>query len=161
MLSTCDWCRFGLNKATSGEILNCLYTRVHIFWYWAIRRIFTVMRRLRTGTTIIGARRSKGHTKPANLANLRKRVVAAACVCQMLNWVKSLTKIKCQFTYFLITLLASIFSCIQSKLWPVLSPLRNTTSSFQDLSSLPPRETLGTRLVWVMLQIAISLSWSC
>jgi len=31
------------------------------------------MRRLRTGTTITGARRSKGHTNPANLANLADR----------------------------------------------------------------------------------------
>ena len=30
-------------------------------------------RRLRTGTTIIGTRRSKGHTNPANLANLAER----------------------------------------------------------------------------------------
>ena len=31
------------------------------------------MRRLRTGTTIIGARRSKGNTNPANLDNLAER----------------------------------------------------------------------------------------
>ena len=62
------WTRLDLARLT-------VYTRVHIFWYWAIviRCIFTVIRRLRTGTTIIGARRSKGHTNPANLANLAER----------------------------------------------------------------------------------------
>jgi len=31
------------------------------------------IRRLRTGTTVTGARRSKGHTNWANLANLAER----------------------------------------------------------------------------------------
>ena len=63
MLSTCDWRRFGLNLRLDLAKLT-VYTRVHIFWCWAIviRCIFTVIRTLRTGTTIIGARRSKGHS---------------------------------------------------------------------------------------------------
>ena len=38
-----------------------------------IHCIFTVIRRLRTVTTTTGERRSKGHTNPANLANLTER----------------------------------------------------------------------------------------
>ena len=37
--------------------------------------------RLRTGTTIIGERRSKGHTNPANLANLVEREESRSSLC--------------------------------------------------------------------------------
>ena len=154
------WTRLDLARLT-------VYTRVHIFWYWAIviRSIFTVIRRLWTGATIIGARRSKGHTNPANLANLAEREEnrsRSLCLSNVeLSKITDENEMPVYFTFFKLLCWPRFFPRIQSKLWLVLSPLRNTTSSSQDLSSLPPRETLGTRLVRVMLQIAISLSWSC
>ena len=70
------------------------------------------IRGLRTGTTVTGARRSKGHTNPANLANLAEREESRSSLyLSNIELSKNTDVIKCQFTllYVLITLLASIF----------------------------------------------------
>ena len=71
--------------------------------------------RLWTGATVTGARRSRGHTNPANTAHLAEREENRSSL--YLSYVelnKNTDEIKCQFTlrYFLTTLLASIFSPI-------------------------------------------------
>jgi len=73
------------------------------------------IRRLWTGTTVTGARRSKGHTNPANTAHLAEREESRSSLYfSNVELNKNTDEIKCQFTlrYFLITLLASIFSRI-------------------------------------------------
>jgi len=73
------------------------------------------IRRLRSGTTVTGARRSKEHTNPANLANLVEREESRnSLYLSNVELSKNTDEIKCQFTllYLLITLLASIFSRI-------------------------------------------------
>jgi len=70
------------------------------------------IRRLRTGTTVTGARRSKGHTNPANLANLTEREESRSSLyLSNVELSKNTDEIKCELTllYFLIALLASIF----------------------------------------------------
>jgi len=73
------------------------------------------IRRLRTGTTVTGARRSKGHTNWVNLANLAEREESGSSLyLSNVELSKNTDEIKYQFTllYFLITLLASILSRI-------------------------------------------------
>ena len=73
------------------------------------------IRRLRTGTTVTGARRSKGHTNLANLANLAEREEShSSLYLSNVELSKNTDEIKCQFTllYLLITFLTSIFSHI-------------------------------------------------
>jgi len=73
------------------------------------------IRKLRTGATVTGARRSKGHTNPANTAHQAKREESRSSLyLSNVELSKNTDEIKCQFTlrYLLITLLASIFSRI-------------------------------------------------
>jgi len=73
------------------------------------------IRRLQTGTTVTGTRRSKGHTNWANLANLAEREESRSSLyLSHVELSKNTDEIKYQFTllYFLITLLASILSRI-------------------------------------------------
>ena len=81
-----------------------------------------------------------GNTNPPNLANLAEREESRSSLClSNVEQSKNIDKRKSQFTLLFNYFAGLDFSRIQSKLWLVLVPPKK-----QDLSSLPPRETLGT-----------------
>ena len=82
-----------------------------------MRCIFTVMHRLQTNATTTGARRSKGYTNLANLANLAEREESSRLYLSTFELMKinnlSITLLATIFPHPSLTLACSITSCSQ------------------------------------------------